>query len=319
LTTLKKLKLKIFMDAYSQIIIDAVEKAKRSVVKIDRFVQKKDKVVPEGSGSGFFFSSDGFLFTNSHVVNGAKDLKVTLYDGSEFQASLIGQDPDNDVAILKVEAQNFVPAILGDNSELLVGQLAIAIGNPLGFQYTVTSGVVSALGRTLRSESGRLIDNVIQTDAALNPGNSGGPLINSDGQVIGINTATILGAQGLCFAVGINTAKEIASQLFRFGKVRKAYIGLMLQQVELVPKLRVANDLKNKNGLFISSVEERSPAMAAGFRSGDIIVSFDKKMVDTSDELFKMLNENRIGVLSEVEVLRNNIKKVLKVLPLERN
>ena len=303
------------MDAYSQIIIKAVEKAKNSVVKIDRFVNRNGKLQTEGSGSGFFFSSDGYLFTNSHVVNGAKSLKATLYDGSQYEATLIGEDPDNDLAILKVEAHDYTPAILGDNSELMVGQLAIAIGNPLGFQYTVTSGVISALGRTLRTQNGRLIDNVIQTDAALNPGNSGGPLIDSDGKVIGINTATIMGAQNLCFAVSINTAKQIAAQLIRFGKIRKAYLGLMLQQVELVPKLRVANELKNKSGLFISSVEERSPAMAAGLRSGDIVVSFQKEIIETSDELFKMLTENTIGTTMDIEVLRNNEKKMLKVRP----
>jgi S1-C subfamily serine protease len=303
------------MDAYSQIIINAVEKAKNAVVKIDRLVNRKGKLQPEGSGSGFFFSSDGYLFTNSHVVNGSQTLRVTLYEGSQYKATLVGEDPDNDLAILKVEAQDYSPAMLGDNSDLMVGQLAIAIGNPLGFQYTVTSGVISALGRTLRTQNGRLIDNVIQTDAALNPGNSGGPLIDSEGKVIGINTATIMGAQNLCFAVSINTAKQIAAQLIRFGKIRKAYLGLILQQVELVPKLRSMHELKNKSGLFISSVEERSPAMAAGMRSGDIVVAFQKEMIETSDELFKLLTENTIGTTMDIEVLRNNEKKILKVRP----
>jgi S1-C subfamily serine protease len=303
------------MDAYSQIIINAVEKAKKSVVKIDRLVNRNGRLQTEGSGSGFFFSSDGFLFTNSHVVNKANMLQVTLYEGSQYVATLVGEDPDNDLAILKVEAQDYSPAVLGDTSELMVGQLAIAIGNPLGYQYTVTSGVISALGRTLRTQNGRLIDNVIQTDAALNPGNSGGPLIDSEGKVIGINTATIMGAQNLCFAVSINTAKQIAAQLIRFGKIRKAYLGLMLQQVELVPKLRTANELKNKSGLFISSIEERSPAMAAGLRAGDIVVGFKNETIETSDELFKLLTENTIGTTLDIEVLRNNEKRSIKIRP----
>ncbi|MFN8356954.1 MAG: trypsin-like peptidase domain-containing protein [Spirosomataceae bacterium] len=310
------------MDAYSAIIIDAVEAAKKSVVKIDRFkTDPNGKRIPEGSGSGFFFSSDGYLFTNSHVVHQANLLKVTLYDGSQYNAELIGEDPDSDLAILKVQAYagDYVPAQLGDTHALQIGQLVIAIGNPLGYQHTVTAGVISALGRSLRSQSGRMMDHVIQTDAALNPGNSGGPLINAQGQVVGVNTATIMGAQGICFAVSINTAKAIADQLLRFGKVKRAYLGLMLQQIELVPKLRQINELKNQTALFVTTVEEKSPAAVAGISSGDIIHSFDNQLVETSDDLFRFLTGDTIGTVHDLGVLRNNTKRLLKVIPLEKN
>ncbi len=307
------------MDAYSTLIINAVDAVKKAVVKIDRFkTDKSGKKKPEGSGSGFFFSSDGYLFTNSHVVHDAAELRVTLYEGSQFTAHLVGEDPDTDLAILKTTAYDFAPAQLGDTSELKIGQLAIAIGNPLGFQHTVTAGVVSALGRTLRSQSGRLIDHIIQTDAALNPGNSGGPLIDADGRVIGVNTATIRGAQGLCFAISINTAKEIAAQLIQLGKVRRAYLGLQLQQIELVPKLRQVAEVKNGSALFVVGVEERSPASTAGLLSGDIIHSFDGQPVETSDELFRHLTHERIGTVHDLGILRNNQKRSVRVLPEEK-
>lgn len=308
------------MDAYSTLIINAVDAVKKAVVKIDRFkTDKSGKKVPEGSGSGFFFSSDGYLFTNSHVVNGASELRVTLYEGSQYPAQLVGEDPDTDLAILKVSAYDYTPAQLGDTSELKIGQLAIAIGNPLGFQHTVTAGVVSALGRSLRSQSGRLIDHIIQTDAALNPGNSGGPLIDADGRVIGVNTATIRGAQGLCFAISINTAKSIADQLIRVGRVRRAYLGLQLQQIELVAKLRQLAEVKNGSALFVVGVEERSPASTAGLLSGDIIHSFDGKPVETSDELFGQLTTEKIGTVHDLGILRNNAKRNVRVLPVEKN
>ena len=223
------------MDAFSETIIKAVETAKYAVVKIERITSKDNKDSTDGSGSGFMFSSDGYLFTNSHVVHNAKKLKVVLHDGSLCPAELVGEDTVIDLAILKISSNDFTPAILGDSDALKVGQLVIAIGNPLGFQTTVTAGIVSALGRTMQSFSGNMVDCMIQTDAALNPGNSGGPLINYDGEVVGVNTAMIKGPQGLCFAVSINTAKEIASQLMRYGKVRRAYLGFELQQIDLVP------------------------------------------------------------------------------------
>jgi len=272
-----------------------------------------------GTGSGFLFSSDGFLFTNSHVVHNAELIKVMLYDGSTRLAALIGEDPDTDLAILKISEADFKPAKLGDAEILKIGQLVIAIGNPLGFQHTVTAGVVSALGRTLEGQTGRMMDSMIQTDAALNPGNSGGPLINTDGEVVGVNTATIRGAQGLCFAISITTAKEIASQLIRFGKVKRAYLGVVMQQIDLVPKLRAIHQLQNKQALFISAVADGSPAQKAGILSGDIILSLNNQMVETSDGLFKMLTEDKIGQFQYIGILRNNYKTEFRITPVQKN
>jgi S1-C subfamily serine protease len=306
------------MDSYSQIIINAVEKLCTSVVKIEQFDVKEGREAITGTGTGFLFSSDGYLFTNSHVVKKAKHLRTILYDGSIHQATLIGEDPYTDLAILKIDATDYTPAILGDSDSLQIGQLTIAIGNPLGFQHTVTAGVVSALGRTLSSETGISMDSMIQTDASLNPGNSGGPLINADGEVIGVNTAMIRGAQGLCFAISINTAKSVADHLIRYGKVRRAYIGASLQQVGLVPKLRTIHHLKNQQALFITQVENNSPADKGGLMSGDIIYAFNDKMIETSDQLFKMLSGDKVGQFQYVSVLRNNQKKELRVTPAER-
>ena len=235
------------------------------------------------------------------------------------QATLIGEDPDTDLAILKISEIAFTPVKLGDAEELKIGQLVIAIGNPLGFQHTVTAGVVSALGRTLEGQSGRMMDNMIQTDAALNPGNSGGPLINADGEVVGVNTATIRGAQGLCFAISITTAKDVANQLIRFGKVKRAYLGLVMQQIDLVPKLRTIHQLSNKKALFISEVAAGSPADKAGILSGDIILSFNNELVETSDKLFKVLTEDKIGQFQYIGVLRNNYKAEFRITPVQRN
>jgi S1-C subfamily serine protease len=307
------------LDSYSTTIIDAVEKVKTAVVKIELYKKDKNKEPPVGTGSGFLFSSDGFLFTNSHVVHNAELIKVKLYDGSSRLATLIGEDPDTDLAILKISEAEFTPAKLGDAEILKIGQLVIAIGNPLGFQHTVTAGVVSALGRTLEGQTGRMMDSMIQTDAALNPGNSGGPLINTDGEVVGVNTATIRGAQGLCFAISITTAKEIANQLIRFGKVKRAYLGVVMQQIDLVPKLRAIHELPNKQALFISAVAEGSPAQKAGILSGDIILSLNSQMVETSDGLFKMLTEDKIGQFQYIGILRNNYKTEFRITPAQKN
>jgi len=306
------------MDNYSQTIINAVDTAKSAVVKIDRIVNRNNKNTSEGSGSGFIISSDGFLFTNSHVVNKAKAIKVTLHDGTTCNAELVGEDTMTDLAILKISANEFAPAILGDSDKLKVGQLVIAIGNPLGFQHTVTSGIVSALGRTMQSFSGNMVDSMIQTDAALNPGNSGGPLVNADGQVVGVNTAMINGAQGLCFAVSINTAKEVASQLMRFGKVKRAFLGFQMQQIELVPKLRSIAEVSNHSALFITRVEINSPAEKAGILSGDILYSFNDQMIETTDQLFKLLNSEKIGMFQYVGIIRNNLKREFRITPAER-
>ncbi|MBC7923980.1 MAG: trypsin-like peptidase domain-containing protein [Ferruginibacter sp.] len=308
------------MDLYSQIIINAVEAAKEAVVKIDVLKKNKQgKKVPAGSGSGFLFSSDGYLFTNSHVVNGADQIAITLHDGSQQAAQLVGEDPDSDLAVLKTDAQGYSAAKLGDSSGVRIGQLVIAIGNPYGFQHTVTSGVVSALGRTLRTQTGRLIDNIIQTDAALNPGNSGGPLIDADGQVIGVNTATIRGAQGLCFAIGINTATSIVTQLIGEGRVRRAYLGLATQVVDLHSRVINFHVLKNKQGLFVVSVEPGTPAEQAGIREGDFIIAFCDRPVESSDDLFRLLTRDKIGAFQFITVLRNGQKLDLRITPVENN
>src|SRR4030095_24625 len=284
------------MDLFSNIIIQAVEAAKTSLVKIERLKRERNRLISNGTGSGFFFSSDGYFFTNSHVIHLADQIHITLFDGSTVEAELIGEDEDTDLAVLKTIASTFTPAKLGEASDLQIGQLVIALGNPYGFQHTVTHGVISALQRTLRTESGRLIDNVIQTDAPLNPGNSGGPLINTDGDVIGVNTATIMGAQGLCFAISINTAKHIAYQLIRYGKVKRAWLGISMQQVDLVPKMASFHHLKNRKALFVTKVESGSPADKAGVNDGDFIIAFNDVPLESSDELFKMLTEDKIGI-----------------------
>lgn len=306
------------MDNFSQTIITATDKIKTAVVKIERLGEYQEKSVISGTGSGFIFSSDGYLFTNSHVVNKAKELKVVLYDGSRYSATLIGEDVKTDLAILKIAAGDFVPAVLGDAEKLTVGELVIAIGNPLGFQHTVTAGIISALGRTVQGQDGTMMDSMIQTDAALNPGNSGGPLINAEGEVVGVNTAMINGAQGLCFAISINTAREVAAQLIRFGKVKRSYLGLVMQQIELVPRLRAMNELRNRQALFIVDVEQGSPAAKAGLLSGDILYSFNDHAVETSDQLFKMLTHEKIGQFQFVGVLRNHHKKEFRLTPVEK-
>ncbi|MBK8398698.1 MAG: trypsin-like peptidase domain-containing protein [Leptospiraceae bacterium] len=306
------------MDEFSKIIIGAVNKAKAAVVKIDTLKTVDGKQTTAGSGSGFLFSSDGHLFTNSHVVHGGDKFKTTLFDGSQHEAVLVGEDPDSDLAVLKSFATGYQTVKLGDSNELDIGQLVIAIGNPHGFQHTVTHGIVSANGRTLRTQSGRLIDNIIQTDAPLNPGNSGGPLINADGKVIGVNTATIMGAQGLCFAIGINTAKDIAVELMQTGKVKRAYLGIMSQIVELNNKVMLYNDIRNKKALFVISVEVGSPAWRAGLRDGDYILSFNDEPVESTDDLFRLLTKEKIGQVHNITILRKNQKVILNIMPMEK-
>jgi S1-C subfamily serine protease len=306
------------MDSYSQIVVSAVEAAKHAVVKID--VRKKDKqqkLAPAGSGSGFLFSTDGYLFTNSHVVHGAEDIRLTFADGTDYPATLVGEDPDSDLALLQTPASGHPVARLGDSAALQIGQLVIAIGNPYGFQHTVTRGVVSALGRTLRTETGRLIDHIVQTDAALNPGNSGGPLIDADGQVVGVNTATIRGAQGLCFAIGINTATAILPALLREGRVRRGYLGLSTQQVDLHPRVVSFHQLPTCQALFVVGVEAGSPAAQAGLREGDFVIAFADQPVASADDLFRLLTREKIGAFQFLTVLRNQQKVELRVTPIE--
>ncbi len=308
----------VIMDSYSETIINAVEKIKNAVVKIDIYKTIKGKLRPAGSGSGFIFSSDGYIFTNSHVVTGAEKIRVTLLDSTEVEASLVGNDPDTDLAIIKIYNGKYSVAKLGETDDLKIGQLVIAIGNPYGYQHTVTTGVISALGRTMQTQSGRLVDNVIQTDAALNPGNSGGPMANGEGEVIGVNTAVIRGAQGLSFAVNISTAKEIATHLIKDGKIFKAYLGFVLQEIDLNPKLIRYYNLPNKRGLFVVAIEENSPASRSQVEEGDIIVSFNNKPINNTNDLFKELTKDKILQMVDISVVRHTEKYNFGIFPVER-
>jgi S1-C subfamily serine protease len=303
------------MDAFSNIVVGAVSNIKNAVVKIDIFKGQHNKFVAAGSGSGFIFSSDGLIFTNSHVVKGADKIKVSLLDGSEEEAFLIGDDPDTDIAVIKIYASGYSIAKLGNSQDLRIGQLVIAIGNPYGYQHTVTTGVVSALGRTLRTTSGRLVDNVIQSDAALNPGNSGGPMVNAEGEVVGVNTAVIRGAQGLSFAVGINTAKDIAGYLIKEGKVLKAYLGVMMQEININPRIVNFYGLKNSKGLFVISIEKNSPASRTALREGDIIIGFEDLAVNSSNELFKLLTKDKIEKPAQLTIIRSAQKLDITISP----
>lgn len=306
------------MDPYSQMIIDAVDSVKNAVVKIDVFKTREGKMRPAGSGSGFIFSSDGLVFTNHHVVNGAEKIMVSLLNESEIEATLVGHDADTDLAILKIYTNGYSVAKLGDSASLRIGQIVIAIGNPFGYDHTVTTGVVSAVGRTLRSQSGALVDNVVQTDAALNPGNSGGPMITTSGEVVGVNTAIIQGAQGLSFSVAVNTAKDVANQLIATGKVFKAYIGLSLQEVAINPKVLRHHHLPNEKGLFITGIEPDSPASRSGLKEGDFIVSFNNRTVNTLHQLFRELSNKSILTLVDVQAIRHTELLHLKVFPVQR-
>lgn len=306
------------MDPYSQMIIDAVDSVKNAVVKIDVFKTRDGKMRPAGSGSGFIFSSDGLVFTNHHVVNGAEKIMVSLLNESEIEATLVGHDADTDLAILKIYTNGYSVAKLGDSASLRIGQIVIAIGNPFGYDHTVTTGVVSAVGRTLRSQSGALVDNVVQTDAALNPGNSGGPMITTSGEVVGVNTAIIQGAQGLSFSVAVNTAKDIANQLIATGKVFKAYIGLSLQEVAINPKVLRHHHLPNEKGLFITGIEPDSPASRSGLKEGDFIVSFNNRTVNTLHQLFRELSNKSILTLVDVQAIRHTELLHLMVFPVQR-
>ena len=313
------------LDAYSQAVVRVAEKISPSVAFIEvskshpqvRSAMARGSREARGNGSGFVFTPDGFILTNSHVVQGADKVAVTLSDGRRFDATIVGHDPGTDVAVIRISAPGLIAAPLGDSQRIRVGQLVIAIGNPFGFQYSVTAGVVSALGRSLRSESGRLIDNVIQTDAALNPGNSGGPLVNSNGEVIGINTAVILPAQGLCFAVAVNTAKFIAGHLIKHGRIRRAYLGVGGQNVTIPRFIVRSQQLKTETGVLVISVEQQSPAERAGLQEGDVIVTLDDSIVRSVDDLHRLLTEARIGSRCDLTLLRQSQKISLSVLAQE--
>jgi len=317
------------LDAYSRAVIEAAEKTSPSVVYIQvtgipggrqRRGQGPNEV--SGTGSGFVFTPDGFILTNSHVVHGASKIDVTLMDGRHFQAQLIGDDPDTDLAVIRITAPNLVPAELGDSNAIRVGQLVIAIGNPYGFQYTVTAGVVSALGRSLRAQSGRLMDGVIQTDAALNPGNSGGPLVNSRGEVIGVNTAMILPAQGICFATSIDTAKFVAGRLIRDGKITRSYIGMGGQNVPIPRRIVRFYQLPVETGVLVVSFEtngEASAAREAGLLAGDLLVEFDGNPIRGIDDLHRLLTDERIGKRMPVTVIRGVQKLSIELVPKEKS
>lgn len=310
------------LDAYSAAVTGAVERISPSVahIEVHQNVGQRRSGEPrerQGGGSGFVFTPDGLILTNSHVVHDAARIAVTLSDGRHMPASLIGEDPASDLAVIRVDEPGLVAAELGDSQKLRVGQIAIAIGAPYGFQSTVTAGVVSALGRSLRSYSGRLIDDVIQTDAALNPGNSGGPLIDSSGQVIGVNTATILPAQGICFAIGINTAKFVASRLLRDGRIRRSYVGISGQTVPVHRRVVRFYDLAKETGALVQHVEENSPAKRAGLREGDVIIALEGQPVAGVDDLHRLLTEVRVGVSCSMTVLRWTEKLDVRIVPEE--
>ena len=312
------------LDAYSRAVVGAAERVSPSVVNIEvrqRALGRRPNPVRQseraGNGSGFIFTPDGFILTNSHVVHNATSLEVTLNDGRALPAELIGDDPDTDLAVVRVDATHPAPVMLGDSEKVRPGQLVVAIGNPYGFQTTVTAGVVSALGRSLRSRSGRLIDNIIQTDAALNPGNSGGPLVTSRGEVIGVNTAIILPAQGICFALAVNTAKFVASRLIKDGRVRRSYIGIGAQNVPLHRRVVRFHDLAADSGVLIVSVEAGGPAEHAGLHEGDVVVAFEDKPVRGIDDLHRLLTEEKVGLKLPLVVIRDNEKQTFAVVPAE--
>ena len=306
------------LDEYSRAVVSAVERVAPAVANIE--IQQQSKNRPRdigGSGSGFVIAPDGFILTNSHVVHSATRIVVNLSDGRDYPAQLVGDDPETDLAVIRIDAPHLVHVRLADSESLRVGQVAIAIGNPLGFQASVTAGVISALGRSMYSQSGRLIDNIIQTDAALNPGNSGGPLVNSAGEVIGVNTAMIRPAQGICFAIASNTARLVAGWLIRDGRIRRSYIGVAGQNVPLHRRVIRFYNLPLETGVLVVSVEKDSPARSAGLREGDIIVGFNDRPIGTIHDLHKMLVNEQIGVPTKLLVIRHTEKLKLSVLPAE--
>ena len=316
------------LHSYSRAVIAAVERVSPSVVNVEVFhatsarrasgrnrsEQPRER---RGGGSGFIFTPDGLILTNSHVVHDATQIEVTLSDGRRAPAHTIGDDPATDLAVIRIDASGLHAVSFGDSQQLRPGQMAIAIGNPYGFQSTVTTGVVSALGRSLRSYSGRLIEDVIQTDAALNPGNSGGPLVNSRGEAIGVNTATILPAQGLCFAIGINTAKFVASRLLRDGRIRRSYIGVSAQTVPIHRRVVRFYSLAKETGIVVVGVEEKSPALAAGLREGDVIVALEGKPIAGVDDLHRLLTDAQVGTQCSLTVIRHTERLTMRIIPEE--
>jgi len=308
------------LDAYSQAVVSAVESLSPSVVNIEVEVRARSGRSGRsgsGSGSGFIFTPDGLILTNSHVVGAASRIEVTLTDGQRYRADLVGDDPDTDLAVVRIVATDLPAARLGDSKALRPGQIVIAIGSPFGFQTTVTAGVVSALGRSMRSGTGRLMDDLIQTDAALNPGNSGGPLVNARGEVVGVNTAVIMPAQGLCFAIPIDTAKWVAGRLIQSGRIRRGFLGVGGQNVPVPRRVARLEGLPEGRGVLVLAVEPGSPAERAGVRERDIIVALDDHPVAGVDDLHRVLTEDRIGVRSRLKVLRELEPRTLEITPVE--
>ena len=308
------------LDSYSKTVIRAVELIGPAVVNIRVHHAGRERqrgTDSGGTGSGFVIAPDGFILTNSHVVHGAGRLEVTMADGRTLGGSLVGEDPETDLAVIRINASQLVHARFGDSKSIRVGQIAVAIGSPYGFHQTVTAGVVSALGRSMRSQSGRLIDNVIQTDAALNPGNSGGPLVNSRGEIIGVNTAIILPAQGICFAIASNTAEFVAAWLIKEGRIRRSWIGVAGQNVPIHRRVVRFHQLAVDHGVLVAGMEPGSPAILAGLREGDVIVAFENEPVSGIDELHRQLVARVIGIPSRITVIRHTEKLVLVVTPEE--
>jgi S1-C subfamily serine protease len=303
------------LDAYSRTVAGVVEGVRDAVVHIG--VKQQPGQGRGGSGSGFVLTPDGYIATNSHVVGDAGEIRVSFADGETASASLVGDDPDSDLAIIRVNRPQLQHAHFGNSARLRVGQIAVAIGNPLGFQQTVTAGVISALGRTMRARSGRLMENIIQTDAALNPGNSGGPLMNSRGEVIGVNTAMIPSAQGICFAIASNTAEFIAAWLIKEGRIRRAWLGIQGQAAPLHPRIARHLGMQQRQGVLVLGVEPGSPADRAGVREGDLLVAFKGQVVADLDDLQRLLTAQEIGQPAAVTVIRRTLQLTLKVIPRE--
>jgi S1-C subfamily serine protease len=310
----------VLLDAYSRTVVSAVARVSPAVVNIDvkqRINLRRGTHELSGNGSGFIITPDGFILTNSHVVHAANSITVNLPDGREYSAHVTGDDPDTDLAVIRIDAPQLTHVRLANSENLRVGQLVIAIGNPLGFQASVTAGVISALGRSMHAQSGRLIDNIIQTDAALNPGNSGGPLVNSAGEVVGVNTAMIRPAQGICFAIASNTAKLVAGWLIRDGRIRRGYIGVAGQNVPIHRRIIRFYGLPLETGVLVVSIEKNSPAERGGLREGDLIVAFNNQPIGSVHHLHKVLVGEQIDVGASLTVIRHTEKLELSVLPAE--
>lgn len=306
------------LDAYSHAVISVVERVGPAVVRVDRRRESKSaRRRSEGSGSGFVFTPDGLILTNSHVVSGAEHLDVTTADGRSYNADVLGEDPDTDLAVLRISASALPVVALGRSSDLRAGQLVVAVGHPLGFEHTVTTGVISATGRSLRARTGRMMENIIQTDAALNPGNSGGPLVISSGKVVGVNTAVIMGTQGLSFAVPIDTATRVVTAILQEGHVRRAFLGIGGQNTRLPRHLARAAAVSAGTGVRVDSVVPNSPAGRAGVQSGDVIVGFSSAAIASIDDLHRVLTRDAIDVAATLQIVRGTSRLDVPITPTE--